>query len=111
MPPICPPGIDTSTATRTRNCGRSSRRRRRTSDVTERDRDHMAESRTQPDYRRNMVNTDRFGRKWLVTIELKTGDPTGLITPTSWTDPLGTPQKYLQVPRDDPRSVRILFTR
>jgi hypothetical protein len=71
----------------------------------------MAESRTQPDYRRNMVNTDRFGRKWLVTIELKTGDPTGLITPTNWTDPLGTPQKYLQVPRDEPRTLRIQFTR
>src|SRR3990167_1300738 len=56
--------------------------------------------RSQADQRRDMVSTDQFGRPWLLTIELKTGDPTGLISPAGWDDPLGTPQKHLKVPRD-----------
>jgi hypothetical protein len=71
----------------------------------------MAEPKTQPDYRRNMVNKDRFGRRWFVVIEIKTGDPCSAILPAGWDDPLNTPQKYLQVPREDPRTVRVLYVR
>jgi hypothetical protein len=71
----------------------------------------MAESRTQPDYRRSMTNKDRFGRRWLVVIELKTGDPCVPPLPAGWNDPLNTPPKYVMVPRDDPRTVRLLFQR
>lgn len=67
---------------------------------------------TQADFRRSYVNVDRFGRRWLVVIEKEHGDPTaGTPQPAGWNDPLGTPAKYVMVPRDQPRAVRILYVR
>ena len=59
-----------------------------------------AKARTQADYRRDMNPRDQFGRKWLTTIELMTGEPTGGIVPAGWSDPLRTPMQYLKVPRN-----------
>lgn len=66
--------------------------------------------RTQATDRRNVVNTDRFGRQWVLAIEISTGDPTGLISPC-FNDPLQTPMKYLSVPQDAPRTLTIDFGR
>lgn len=52
---------------------------------------------TQADERRSYNIADQFGRSWLIEIELKTGEPTGVIQPAGWTDPLRTPQKYLRL--------------
>ena len=42
---------------------------------------------------------DQHGREYLVSIDLKTGDPTGGIDRCGFSDPLKTPNKYLVVPR------------
>lgn len=60
----------------------------------------MAQVRTQASMRRDINPRDQFGRKWLMTIELVTGDPTGGITPAGWTDPLATPGHYIKVPKN-----------
>lgn len=65
----------------------------------------MPTAKTQRDYRRNMNPVDQYGRKWLVTIEIATGDPTGLIRAAGWRDPLRTPQKYVVVPKEQGQSV------
>jgi len=57
----------------------------------------MAKARTQKDYRRDFNAPDQYGRLWLATIEIATGDPTGMIEPAGWIDPLHTPQKYLTI--------------
>jgi len=66
----------------------------------------MAKPRSQPERRRSFNNTDQYGRKWLVTIEVDTGHPTGQLMPC-FNDTMGTPQKYLSVPDESPRSVVI----
>lgn len=55
--------------------------------------------RTQADQRRDINPLDQFGRKWSMTIEIITGDPTGGIFPAGWSDPLKTPMKYIKVRR------------
>lgn len=55
---------------------------------------------SQAEQRRDRNLPDQFGRKWLVCLELATGEPTGGIIPAGFTDPLHTPQKYLKIPRD-----------
>jgi hypothetical protein len=47
-----------------------------------------------------MVSDDQWDRPWLITIELATGDPTGVIHAAGWDDPLRTPQKYIGVPKN-----------
>jgi len=66
----------------------------------------MAKARSQAERRRSFNNLDQFGRKWLVTIEVDTGHPTGSITPC-FTDEMATPQKYMSVPDSSPRSIVI----
>lgn len=60
----------------------------------------MATAKTQRDYRRSLVAVDQYGRKWGVNIELATGDPCGGVTSAGWADPLRTPEKYLNVPKE-----------
>jgi hypothetical protein len=63
------------------------------------------------------VNRDQFKRPWLVSIELETGEQTGLITTAGgrstpcWEDPLRTPQKYMVIPAESPREIFIDFRR
>lgn len=64
--------------------------------------------RTQAEYRRDQIAKDNFGRPWLLTFELRTGDPTGQILPAKgepeWQDSLSQvvpPMQYLRVPRDE----------
>lgn len=66
----------------------------------------MAKARSQPERRRSFNNRDQFGREWLVTIEVDTGHPTGMINPC-FADEMSTPQKYLSVPDESPRSILI----
>jgi hypothetical protein len=47
-----------------------------------------------------MNAVDQWDRPWLLSIELATGDPTGLILPAGWDDPLRTPQEYITVPKN-----------
>jgi hypothetical protein len=61
----------------------------------------MAEAKTQADYRKRIMAKDQFGRPWLMQIEIATGDPTGGIISAGWTDPLRTPLKYIEVPKDE----------
>ena len=61
----------------------------------------MASPKTQAQQRRNVVARDRFGRVWSFSIEVKTGDPTGLIGTGGWADPLRTPQRYMRVPKTE----------
>ena len=56
---------------------------------------------TQAAYRRDMTAKDELGRPWSLSIELKTGDPTGQILPAGWIDTMATPMKYLRVPKDE----------
>jgi len=60
----------------------------------------MASPKTQAKQRRPVMAADQFGRPWSFSIEIITGDPTGLISPAGWADPMRTPQKYLKVPRN-----------
>ena len=56
---------------------------------------------TQASARRDVHPLDQFGREWFGSIELKTGDLTGVITAAGgWRDPLRTPQKFLAMPKD-----------
>jgi hypothetical protein len=62
----------------------------------------MASPKTQAQQRRDLILADQFNRKWLVCVEIGTGDPTGAITRVGgWLDPLQTPQQFLTVPHDD----------
>jgi hypothetical protein len=56
---------------------------------------------TQADFRRPIVSKDQFGRPWLMQIELATGDPTGGVIASGWTDPLRTPLQFIEVPKDE----------
>lgn len=66
----------------------------------------MAKPRSQPERRRSFNNKDQFGRDWLVCIEVDTGHPTGTINPC-FPDDFQTPQKYLSVPDEAPRTIKI----
>lgn len=61
----------------------------------------MAREKTQADFRKMHNATDIWGREYLVTIEIASGDPTGPIN-QNFTDPLNTPQKYIHIPRNAP---------
>lgn len=65
----------------------------------------MAQPRTQPGERRSFNPKDQFGRKWCMTIEVRTGDPTGQVLPAGWSDPLRTPMHYVRVPKDESGNV------
>lgn len=69
----------------------------------------MAREKTQADFRKMHNATDQWGREYLVTIEIASGDPTGPIN-QNYTDPLNTPQKYLRVPRHAPYTVEIDYS-
>lgn len=60
---------------------------------------------TQPDYRRSYNATDDWGRSWLVCVETKTGDLTGIPIAAGWSDPINTPPKYLYMDRNDPKRI------
>lgn len=61
----------------------------------------MAQAKTQADQRRDRVVRDQFNRKWLVAIEIATGEATGAITKVGgWKDPLKTPQHFLRLAKD-----------
>jgi hypothetical protein len=47
--------------------------------------------------RRDVNPRDQFGRKWLLTIELVTGDPCGEVVPAGWSDPLRTPMNRVRL--------------
>jgi len=66
--------------------------------------------RTQPTRRRNYNVKDQWGRKWLVSIEKETGHPTGAIE-ACFTDPLATPQQYLEIDEEMPRQLTIRYDR
>lgn len=66
--------------------------------------------RTQPTRRRNYNVKDQWGRKWLVSIEKETGHPTGAIE-SCFTDPLATPQQYLEIDEEMPRQLNIRYDR
>jgi len=61
----------------------------------------MAKARTQADQRKDLNAKDQFGRLWLLTIEIATGDPCGQIDSAGWEDPLRTPLKYKIVPKNE----------
>lgn len=60
---------------------------------------------TQWNQRRFLSPSDQFGRKWHMSIEIITGDPTGAILPAQWDDPLATPGKYVEIPREGGQTV------
>ena len=53
------------------------------------------ESADQATYRRQQTVADQFGRKWTFPVENKTGHACGPVVPIGWSDPLATPQKYI----------------
>lgn len=66
----------------------------------------MSTERTQPQFRRNYNVHDQWGRMWLVSVEKETGDLTG--NPEAcFTDPLGTPVKYMRIDPDRPYRLKI----
>lgn len=70
----------------------------------------MGKPRSQPERRRSFNNIDQFGREWLVTIEIDTGHPTGTLNPC-FDDDVQTPQKYLSVPDESPRTIIVDWQR
>lgn len=62
----------------------------------------------QPAMRRRYNPKDKWGRKWLVSVENKTGHACGAIE-TCFTDPLGTPQQYLALNLENPTLVDINY--
>jgi hypothetical protein len=67
----------------------------------------MAQPHTQADERRPMNPRDQFGRKWAMTIELKTGEPTGGVYPAGWADPLRTPMQHVRMTRNEDGQVEM----
>jgi hypothetical protein len=58
---------------------------------------------TQADYRRSINPKDQFGRKWGMSIEIRTGEPTGAVLP-AWGavgDPLRTPMHLVKMVKDE----------
>lgn len=70
----------------------------------------MPREKNQFDMRKRYNNTDRHGRMWLVSIEIDSGHPTGQIQ-NCFSAPLIPPQRYLSVPDEEPRTVRIDYDR
>ena len=56
----------------------------------------MQEVKSQADKRRSIVARDQFGRPWGGSIEIESGDFTGLVSSAGWEDPMRTPQKYIK---------------
>jgi hypothetical protein len=52
-------------------------------------------------HRRDLNPRDQFGRKWLLTIELVTGDPCGEVVPAGWSDPLRTPMNRVRLAQNE----------
>lgn len=67
---------------------------------------YAPENWSQRKQRRELKVTDKHGRKWYMTIETKTGDPTGLIQPL-FQAPYIPDQKYLKVNEDNPNHLDI----
>ena len=62
----------------------------------------MATAKSQAQQRRDIHPVDQFGRRWFASIEIATGDITGrLHIAGALIDPLRTPQKFVDMPRDD----------
>jgi hypothetical protein len=61
----------------------------------------VAKEKTQADSRRSIIAKDQFGRPWLMQIDINTGSPTGGVIASGWTDPLRTPLRFIEVPKDE----------
>jgi len=67
----------------------------------------MAQILDQAGWRQDRNVKDQFGRLWLVAFETGpnrqggSGMPTGQIVAAGWSDPLGTPQQYIRVPKGE----------
>ncbi len=55
------------------------------------------EPKSQADKRRSVNPTDQFGRLWGGSIEIESGDFTGLLDGAGWEDPLRTPQRFVKM--------------
>ncbi len=55
------------------------------------------EPKSQADKRRSVVARDQFGRLWGGSIEIESGDFTGLVDSAGWEDPLRTPQRFVKM--------------
>ena len=55
------------------------------------------EPKSQADKRRSVVARDQFGRPWGGSIEIESGDFTGLVDAAGWEDPLRTPQRFVKM--------------
>ena len=61
----------------------------------------MKEAKTQAQTRRAVVAKDQFGRPWGGSIEIESGDFTGIVKPAGWTDPMRTPQKCVSMAKNE----------
>ena len=61
----------------------------------------MKEAKTQAQKRRPIVAKDQFGRPWGGSIEIESGDFTGLVKPAGWTDPMKTPPQYVRIAKNE----------
>ena len=52
---------------------------------------------SQADKRRSVRAKDQFGRVWGGSIEIESGDFTGLVDAAGWEDPLRTPQRFVKM--------------
>ena len=59
------------------------------------------EPKSQADKRRSFTAVDQFDRPWSVTIELDSGDWTGLVSSAGWEDPLRTPQQFIRPAKNE----------
>lgn len=64
-------------------------------------------STSQPQYRRSYNVLDDWGRRWLVTVETKTGELVGIAEPAGWEDPISTPPSYMKLDPRDPNRLLI----
>ena len=69
----------------------------------------MGQPKDQAQRRRSYNPVDQFGRKWLVSVEILTGDVTGQASPCF--DTLGEviPNKYIRLDPDNPMRIQIRF--
>lgn len=65
----------------------------------------------QPDKRRTMRFTDQHGRKWIGTIELSSGLPTGPIRPVDFKPPLLVPQEFIEYDPMEPNFIKINYAK
>lgn len=59
------------------------------------------EVKSQADKRRSFTPMDQFLRPWSVTIEIESGDWTGLVSSAGWEDPLRTPQNFIRPAKNE----------